>query len=184
MDIKTNTFCAVGMHLPNGSYITLGGNGAVGPNGALGSVPYPGNYAASFDQTIGDYDGTKAIRLLNPCGSSDDFTSSNCQWYDNPDVLSMQVSRWYASTEPLADGSLIIMGGMSEGGFVNRNWPDVDPVTEGNAAQNTFETFPSNGQKPALVDFLVQNSGLNTYTHMFLMRSGNLFMQANLSTSM
>jgi len=30
MDIKTNVFCSSGMHLPNGSFATFGGNGPVG----------------------------------------------------------------------------------------------------------------------------------------------------------
>ena len=30
MSVLTNTFCASGMHLPNGSYAAFGGNGAVG----------------------------------------------------------------------------------------------------------------------------------------------------------
>jgi hypothetical protein len=183
MAIKTNTFCAVGYHLPNGSYVTFGGNGAVGPNGALGSDPYPGNFRAQFDATIGDYDGTKAIRILNPCKNSDDFSSAKCQWFDDPSVMSMQAARWYAGAEALADGSIILMGGMSNGGYINRNFPDKDPKTEGGAAQNTWEMWPSNGQSPALVDFLVKTSGLNTYTHMYLLPSGKIFMQANYSTS-
>ncbi|KIK63995.1 hypothetical protein GYMLUDRAFT_161620 [Collybiopsis luxurians FD-317 M1] len=35
MDIRTNIFCASGMHLPNGSYVTFGGNGAVGSEAIL-----------------------------------------------------------------------------------------------------------------------------------------------------
>jgi hypothetical protein len=182
MDIKTNSFCAVGMHLPNGSYVTLGGNGAVGRNGALGSVN-DNPYFATFDETIGDYDGRKSIRILNPCSSSDDFSSPNCQWYDNPDVLSMQATRWYASTEPLADGTLVIMGGFTTGGYINRNYPNKNPATEDGAAQNTFELWPSTGKAPAQVDFLVQTSGLNSYVHMYLMPSGKMFIQANVSTS-
>ena len=29
MSVLTNTFCASGMHLPNGSYATFGGNAAI-----------------------------------------------------------------------------------------------------------------------------------------------------------
>ena len=65
MDVRTNTFCSSGMHLPNGSYIALGGNGAIGPGGALGSQPYPGNFSAMWDITYQDFDGTKAIRILD-----------------------------------------------------------------------------------------------------------------------
>ena len=42
MDVLTNVFCASGMHLPSGSYVTFGGNGAVGPGGQhrLGTQPW------------------------------------------------------------------------------------------------------------------------------------------------
>jgi hypothetical protein len=36
-------FCASGMHLRNGSFATFGGNGAVGPDGRIGSQPNLGN---------------------------------------------------------------------------------------------------------------------------------------------
>lgn len=63
IDVQTNAFSAAGMHLPNGSYAVFGGNGAVGPGGnnsASGSTP-------TFDPIYRDYDGTRAIRIFNPC---------------------------------------------------------------------------------------------------------------------
>lgn len=181
MDIATNTFCASGMHLPNGSFATFGGNGAVSPGGGLGSVPYPGNYSAVWDATYQDGDGTKAIRVLNPCGDSDDFTSSNCQWFDNPQVLSMQKSRWYSAAEPLANGTVAIIGGFVNGGYINRNYPNTDP--DGPAAENTYEFYPSNGQPATSMPFLIETSGLNSYAFTYLLASGLMFVQANVSTS-
>src|SRR5258708_3884881 len=106
MDVRTNTFCSSGMHLPNGSYVTFGGNGAVGPHGSLGSQLNPGGYSGSWDSTIQDFDGALSIRILNPCRDSDSFNSSNCQWYDNPSVLSMKKRRWYsAAMLPLTPGN-------------------------------------------------------------------------------
>jgi hypothetical protein len=49
MDIRSNIFCASGMHLPNGSFVTFGGNGAVGKGGSLGSDLAPGGYSAECD---------------------------------------------------------------------------------------------------------------------------------------
>ncbi|KAG8693539.1 hypothetical protein FRC09_010438 [Ceratobasidium sp. 395] len=69
MDIQTNTFCAAGMHFPNGSWATYGGNGAVAPGGAVGNVPEPGGAAGLFDSTYQNWDGRRAIRILNPCAS-------------------------------------------------------------------------------------------------------------------
>lgn len=41
MSVITNPFCSSGMHFPNGSFATFGGNGAIGPGGAEGSVVGP-----------------------------------------------------------------------------------------------------------------------------------------------
>lgn len=124
MDIQTNAFCSSGMHFPNGSFATFGGNGAVGIGGGIGSDLNPGGFSAHFDNTYQDYDGTKSIRILNPCKSSDDFTSTQCAWFDDPSVLSMQSGRWYSTAEPLGDGSMVLIGGFANGGYINRNYPD------------------------------------------------------------
>jgi len=183
MDVKTNPFCASGMHLPNGSFATFGGNGAVGPTGRLGSQLNPGGASAAFDTTYQDFDGTRSIRVLNPCKDTDDFSSPDCQWFDNATFLAMQKQRWYAGTESLDDGSVVLLGGFVNGGYVNRNIPNTDPAFEGGAAEPTFEFFPSRG--PAqIMQFMVTTSGLNSYAHAYLLASGNMFVQANLSTSM
>ncbi|KAH9915158.1 DUF1929-domain-containing protein [Epithele typhae] len=155
MGVSTNVFCASGLHLPNGSFVTFGGNAAVGPGGGTGDP--------AFNATFGDFDGRKAIRVLNPCGSSDDFSSPQCQWFDNSSLLSMQSMRWYSTAEARADGSIAIIGGMTGGGYINRNTPNTDPATQG-------------------MQFMVKTSGLNAYPHTFLMPSGKMFLQANYST--
>ena len=185
MDVRTNSFCSSGMHLPNGSYVTFGGNGAVGPGGVLGSQPNPGNYSAAWDATYQNFDGTKAMRILNPCTVSEIASSqSQCTWYDDPTELSMKTGRWYSAAEALGDGSVIIIGGFANGGYINRNTPNIDPENEGGAAIPTYEYFPSKPVTPPVFQFLVQTSGLNAYALTFLMPSGKLFVQANVSTSM
>lgn len=181
MDVATNVFCASGMHLPNGSYVTFGGNGAVGPAGNMGSVPNPDGYSALFDEQYQDYDGRKAIRVLSPCDG--DITGKpECQWFDNATFLAMQKERWYSAAEPLGDGSVAIIGGFVNGGYVNRNFPNVDPAFEGGAAEPTYEFYPSKGEA-TIMQFMIDTSGLNSYAHTYLMPSGQMFVQANLSTS-
>ncbi|KAL0577539.1 hypothetical protein V5O48_004437 [Marasmius crinis-equi] len=182
MDIKTNVFCASGMHLPNGSYATFGGNGAIGPGGNIGSVRNPSGASAAYDATYQNYDGSKSIRVLNPCKSSDNFASSNCQWYDNPDVLAMQKQRWYSAAEPLGDGTIALIGGFVNGGYINRNYPNTDPAYEGGAAEPTYEFYPANGRKAQVMQFMIKTSGLNSYAHTFMMPSGKMLVQANVST--
>ncbi|KAJ7510023.1 copper radical oxidase variant A [Mycena galericulata] len=182
MDVATNVFCASGMHLPNGSFVTFGGNGAIGPGGNIGSVRNPSGASGSWDATYQDFDGSRAIRILNPCTSSDDFSSAECEWFDDPAVLSMQKQRWYSAAEMLGDGTIVIIGGFVNGGYINRNTPNTDPTLEGGAAEPTFEFFPSNGQTPQNMSFMTKTSGLNAYAHSYLMASGNVFVQANFST--
>ena len=182
MDVRTNAFCSSGMHLPNGSYVTFGGNGAVGPYGSLGSQLNPGGYSGAWDSTIQDFDGSRSIRVLIPCRNSDNFGSSSCQWYDDPSVLSMQKRRWYSAAEATGDGTVVIIGGFVNGGYVNRNYPNIDPVYEGGGAEPTYEYYPPTGAPPQNFSFLIETSGLNAYAHTFLMPSGKMFVQANLST--
>jgi len=94
----------------------------------------------------------------------------------------MQRKRWYSAAESLADGSVVIIGGFVNGGYVNRNFPNNDPVTEGGAAEPSYEFFPANGRTPQNMQFMIDTSGLNAYAHTFLMPSGKMFVQANLST--
>lgn len=183
MNVFTNTFCASGMHLPNGSFVTFGGNGAIGPGGEVGSQPNPfdGGVTAIWDSTYQDFDGRRSIRVLTPCEGDIDGRPE-CQWFDNATFIAMQRNRWYAGAEPLADGSIAIIGGYVAGGYVNRNFPNVDPAFEGGAAEPTYEFYPSKGE-PQMMQFMVDTSGLNSYAHTYLMPSGQMFVQANLSTS-
>ncbi|KAG0696896.1 putative copper radical oxidase [Suillus ampliporus] len=176
MAVLTNTFCASGMHLPNGSYASFGGNSAIGPLGAVGSVG-----SGQYDTTYEDYDGRKSIRILNPCTSADDMTSTQCEWFDNPAVLSMQKQRWYSAAEALGDGTVVLIGGFVAGGYINRNTPNTDPEYEGGAAEPTYEFYPSRGAA-TVMNFMITTSGLNSYAHTYLMPSGNMLIQANIST--
>ncbi|KAF7352903.1 Glyoxal oxidase [Mycena venus] len=173
MDIATNTFCSSGYHVPNGSYVTFGGNGALSPGGK----PSSGNW----DPTYQDFDGGQSIRVLNPCTPDDDFTSPQCQWFDDPATLSMQKRRWYSTAEALGDGTIILIGGFVNGGYILRSVPNNNPH---DGAELTYEFHPSNGQTPQEVNFLVKTSGLNAYPLTWLMSSGKMFMQANLSSTL
>ncbi|KAG8732367.1 hypothetical protein FRC12_019300, partial [Ceratobasidium sp. 428] len=103
MDVITNSFCAGGGVLGNGTWLNVGGNQAVTWGGAT---------ADTQDGKSGPYhdlDGGKALRLLNPC------QEKTCNWWD----AKMPTRRWYPTVENLEDGSLIIIGGNQWGGFVN-----------------------------------------------------------------
>ncbi|MBW0470069.1 hypothetical protein O181_009784 [Austropuccinia psidii MF-1] len=157
MAVATNTFCAGGVVLGNGTWLSVGGNKAV-TSGGLDGV----NLAAPYYTD----DGAKSIRLLDPCDND-----NNCQWVVNPGGTLLQAKRWYPTVETLEDGSAIIIGGCTDGGYVN------------DANQNipTIEYFPSKGA-PTKLNFLTTTLPANLYTLTWLLPSGNLFLQANLGT--
>ncbi|PWY98812.1 putative glyoxaloxidase 1 [Testicularia cyperi] len=168
VSVTTNTFCASGATLGNGTWLVAGGNQAVGYGGAA---------VAQNLSPYQDYDGTRAVRLLEPGTTNWIDTSSTDAATGNV----MQSKRWYPGIEVLEDGSVMLIGGAVGGGYINRNTPNVDPFYQGGGANPTFEYFPSKGTE-AVSQFMGNTSGLNMYPHTFLMPSGKIFMQANYST--
>jgi hypothetical protein len=175
--VQTNPFCAAGMHLPNASFAVFGGNTAVGPYGNLSD---PGSTTA-FDPEYNDYDGTRAIRIITACEG--DVTKAPCSWYDAPNGLQMQKHRWYPAAEALANGTVVLIGGFTNGGYINRFLPNLDPTFENGSAEPTYELYPPTAQAPQVMQFMTKTSGLNSYALSFLMPSGKMFVQANFSTS-
>ena len=179
--VTSNPFCASGAHMPNGSYIAFGGNSAVGPGGDTGDVN-----GGSFDSTYGDEAGQTGVRVMNPltCSGSSAATDAACQWYDDYNVTHLISKRWYSTAEALGDGTVAVIGGFTSGGYINRNWPnDNDPVYQGGASSPTYEFWPSTGATPPVMQFLVDAGGLNSYPLTYLLASGNMVLQANVSTS-
>ncbi|KAL8291911.1 hypothetical protein RQP46_002169 [Phenoliferia psychrophenolica] len=101
LNLKTNSFCAGGGWLSNGTLVSVGGN------------PREGTY-----ETAAAGNGLGAVRLFTPCNGG------NCDVYENPQRIHMTSKRWYASTVRLTDGSLMILGGMIAGGYNNAQATD------------------------------------------------------------
>ncbi|QRW26896.1 glyoxal oxidase [Rhizoctonia solani] len=155
MDIVTNSFCAGGAVLGNGTWLNVGGNQAI-TWGGLTASSQNGDTAPYYNG-----DGGKAIRLLDPC------EDKKCDWIET----SMSTRRWYPTLETLEDGSMIIIGGNQWGGFVN------------SAGQNnpTYEFFPSKGD-PVGLNILTKTLPANLFPLTWLLPSGNLFIQTNWGT--
>ncbi|WWD21146.1 hypothetical protein CI109_105627 [Kwoniella shandongensis] len=159
MDVLSNSFCAGGTVLGNGTWLNVGGNQAI----TYGGVAMPFTTAAQSGQSAyKDWDGGKAIRFLNPCDDG------NCDWVDDP-AMYMTSRRWYPTLETLEDGSAIIIGGCEWGGYVN-----YDAGAQNNP---TVEYFPSKGQ-PFTLQFLIDTMPVNLFPLVWLLPSGNIFMQA------
>jgi hypothetical protein len=176
VDVQTNAFCAAGMHLPDASYAVFGGSRAVGPGGVDTD---PTGSLTAVDPTYQDHDGTRTIRIITPCDG--DPASPPCSWSDS--VIGLAKHRWYPAAEALADGTVVLIGGFTAGGYINRQFPNVDPAYEFGSAEPTYEFYPPGSQSPQVMNFMLKTSGLNSYALTYLMPSGKMFVQANYSTS-
>lgn len=187
VDVNTNTFCAAGATMPNGTWIVVGGNQAVQWGGAA---------LAGNANPYQDKDGRKSIRFLDIQGVSD----KQLNW-DDDGHIEINSPRWYPTVETLASGEAVIVGGATSGGYINRNTPNTDPTfatsSGGGSITNlamgganpTYEYFPNRTNITAegsfagmqMSKFMTTTSGLNMYPHMFLLPSGKIFMNANAS---
>ncbi|KZW01846.1 DUF1929-domain-containing protein [Exidia glandulosa HHB12029] len=188
VDTLSNPFCAAGALLPNSSWVTFGGNHAVHPTTkpASGGVEdYKINGGDPGLNPADVYQET-AIRVLKPSGCTGDVNNwgPECQWYDDPATLKMMKARWYATAETLGDGTVLLVGGMVGGGYINRNFHSSDLAGQGGMAENTYELYPRRADltEPRPSNFLANAGGLNTYAHTFTLKSGKVFLQANVST--
>ncbi|KAJ7905801.1 copper radical oxidase [Mycena olivaceomarginata] len=157
LSMQSNSFCAGGTFIGNGTMIIVGGN------------PVVENKTAPSD--FGDVDGLQAIRLFHPCDSQ---SASGCNVYENHARIRMASPRWYTTVVRLPDGSAMIIGGSKKGGWIN------------NATVNnpTVEYFPpkdikgSNGM-PTPLAFLRDTLNSNLFPIAFVLPNGNVFMAAN-----
>lgn len=121
MDVLSNSFCAGGTVLGNGTWLNVGGNQAI-TWGGLSAGPQ-GSAAQQGAGPYQDWDGGKAIRFLDPCDDE------SCNWVDDPNMY-MTSRRWYPTLETLEDGSAIIFGGCEWGGYVNDGTTQNNPTVE------------------------------------------------------
>ena len=89
--MQTDSFCAGGGWLGNGTMVSVGGTG--------------NNLATS---------GWDGLRIFTPQSAN-----GTGLVYEDPTRLRLTSKRWYPSTTRLEDGSVIIFGGMSQTGFTN-----------------------------------------------------------------
>ncbi|KAJ7498245.1 glyoxal oxidase N-terminus-domain-containing protein [Mycena galericulata] len=87
----SNSWCATGSFLGNGTLVNSGGNPIV----------------------ITGANGLQGLRLFTPC------SNGTCDVYENPNRIRLTSARWYPSSVRIEDGSIIIFGGSVSGGFIN-----------------------------------------------------------------
>ncbi|KAI0832923.1 glyoxal oxidase precursor [Trametes gibbosa] len=103
LNVLTNSFCASGALLSNGTMASLGGD----PRG------FPGNPDIE--------NGLQGLRIFEPCASP---TGEGCTLFEDPQTLHLLESRWYPSSIRIFDGSLLIVGGT----HVNENFYNLHPA--------------------------------------------------------
>ncbi|KDN37723.1 hypothetical protein RSAG8_09991, partial [Rhizoctonia solani AG-8 WAC10335] len=136
LDMKSNSFCAGGSFLGNGTLINVGGNPIV--EDATGAIEF------------GDENGLQGIRLFNPC------PGGLCDIYDRPEELHMMSSRWYPTVSRLDDGSVCIIGGSTKGGWMN-NASTNNPTIE------FFPPKPIGDNGVVHLDFLINTLNSNLF---------------------
>ncbi|EIW61178.1 glyoxal oxidase precursor [Trametes versicolor FP-101664 SS1] len=103
LDVLTNSFCASGALLSNGTMASVGGD----------PRSFPGNPDIE--------NGLQGLRIFEPCASP---TGDGCTLFEDPATVHLLESRWYPSSIRIFDGSLLIIGGT----HVNENFYNLHPA--------------------------------------------------------
>ena len=157
LHMKSNSFCAGGSFLGNGTLINVGGN------------PVVETHTAPLD--FGDSDGTQGVRLFQPCDGDD---AADCDVYESPERIRLTSPRWYNTVVRIQDGSAMIIGGSRRGGWMN-NATTNNPTIEYYPPKNIHG---ANGT-PIHLQFLVDTLNSNLFPIAFLLPDGRVFIAAN-----
>jgi hypothetical protein len=156
VSLVTNSFCAGGSFISNGTLINVGGNPVV-------------------DSDLGDENGEQGLRLFTPSTCSD--TATSCAFFESPDRIRLGTVRWYSSSVRIDDGSILIIGGATSGGFIDSS----------GATAASLEFYPPksiNGFNGTAIPskFLVAALNANLFPIAMLLPDGTVFMASNSKT--
>ncbi|KAE9407809.1 hypothetical protein BT96DRAFT_914461 [Gymnopus androsaceus JB14] len=98
----SNTWCATGSFIGNGTLVSTGGNPIV----------------------ITGASGLQAVRLFTPC------SDETCDILEDPTRIRLASPRWYPSSARISDGSMIIIGGSMVGPVFINNATVNNPTYE------------------------------------------------------
>ncbi|KAF8595715.1 DUF1929-domain-containing protein [Ceratobasidium sp. AG-I] len=152
VSLITNSFCATGTWLSNGTLANLGGNPLV----------------ETSDTTATN--GLQGIRLYTPCADGKPCDGI----YESPMRIRLTSPRWYPSSVRLADGSALIYGGAYGG-----SWTNFDPLN--NPTYEFYPPKNINGYNGMriLSPFLEDSLPHNMFPHLALLPNSNVFVAAN-----
>ncbi|KAJ7222621.1 glyoxal oxidase N-terminus-domain-containing protein [Mycena pura] len=154
LDTATDTFCAGGGFISNGTLVSVAGQ----------PVEVPGRPPA---------DGRMAIRLFDPCLSP---TGVNCTVFEDPAHIHLAVLRWYPTGLRIPDGSLMVIGGANVNTFYNN-------ATAVNSFE-FFPSRPGEEGTVRNSQFLLDAEPVNMFPRSFVLPSGRVLMIANNLTTL
>ncbi|KAI9877220.1 MAG: hypothetical protein M1830_004501 [Pleopsidium flavum] len=152
---KTNAFCSGGAFLPDGRWLSLGGNAPLD----------------FIDPTIGD--GFTAIRYIGR--SSSDANLNGQSWSEPGNKLSS--ARWYASAQTMGDGSIFVASGSLNG--LN---PTV--AANNNPTWELLNNQGISNGVSVPMDILAKNQPYYMYPFMHLLKDGTLFVFTSKSSEL
>lgn len=135
LHIKTDVFCAASVTLPDKAGRQLNVGGWAG-------------------------DATYGTRLYWPDGSPG--VPGTHDWEENVNVLSLQAGRWYPTAMVMANGSIMVIGGL---------------VGANDAAVPSIEILPYTGTPPLYMDWLDRTHPNNLYPYVCVLPGGGIFVQ-------
>ncbi|KAG1754392.1 putative copper radical oxidase [Suillus lakei] len=157
LKVESNSFCAGGTFLSNGTLINVGGN------------PVVGGYTSAAD--FGDLDGLQAVRIFEPCPSA---SAAHCKIYENHSRIRMASPRWYNTVIRISDGSAMIVGGSKKGGWMNNETVN-NPTIEYWPPKSIHNSIGL----PIHLPFLVRTLNANLFPIVFSLPDDRIFMAAN-----
>lgn len=146
LSYKTNAFCSGGAFLPDGRWLSLGGNAPLD----------------FIDPTVGD--GFDAIRYLQR--SSSDASLNGQSWSEPGNKLAS--ARWYASAQTMPDGTIFVASGSLNG--LNPTVP-----TNNNPTYEILSNQGITRGVNIPMDILAKNQPYYMYPFIHLLADGTLF---------
>ncbi|KAH7106276.1 glyoxal oxidase N-terminus-domain-containing protein [Auriculariales sp. MPI-PUGE-AT-0066] len=153
--LESNSFCAGGAYLSNGTLVNVGG------------------YKAQIED-IPDTNGFQGLRYFNPSSCPDNANGGPCAFYESTSRIRLAKPRWYPSILRLQDGSLMVIGGSKSAAFKNK--ADINEAT--------IEYWPPkaiagyNGL-PIPMQWLKDTLNANLFPIAFIVPGGKIFIAAN-----
>lgn len=152
---ETNSFCAGGIFLADGTFLALGGNAPL----------------AFIDPTVGD--GFTGIRYLKR--SPSDASLNGQPWSEPGNKLSS--ARWYPSVQIMPDGTLFVASG-------SLNGLDPSVPANNNPTYEILSSTGISSGKSIPMDILAKNQPYYMYPFMHLLKDGTLFVFVSKSSEL